>query len=131
MFKTLGDLEAEKLYEILSDIKTETLVDALDDMVAVCITALKRRRRKNKATNSAMCKLRHARQVRRGEGWESWRDTNGSQGFITSRNTGPHASRDKDRDSGETLSNVEAKALVNTLPDAQSKWCLARHLRTH
>ena len=32
MFKTLGDLEAEKLYEILSDIKT--LVDALDDMVA-------------------------------------------------------------------------------------------------
>ena len=46
MFKTLGDLEAEKLYEILSDIKTETLVDALDDMVAVCITALKRRRRK-------------------------------------------------------------------------------------
>ena len=34
MFKTLGDLEAEKLYAILSDIKTETLVDALDDMVA-------------------------------------------------------------------------------------------------
>lgn len=34
MFKTLGDFEAEKLYEILSDIKTETLVDALDDMVA-------------------------------------------------------------------------------------------------
>ena len=32
--QTLGDLEAEKLYEILSDIKTETLVDALDDMVA-------------------------------------------------------------------------------------------------
>ena len=34
MFKTLRDLEVEKLYEILSDIKTETLVDALDDMVA-------------------------------------------------------------------------------------------------
>ena len=34
MFKTPGDLEAEKLYEILSDMKTETLVDALDDMVA-------------------------------------------------------------------------------------------------
>lgn len=32
--QTLVDLEAEKLYEILSDIKTETLVDALDDMVA-------------------------------------------------------------------------------------------------
>ena len=29
-----GRLEAQKLYEILSDIKTETLVDALDDMVA-------------------------------------------------------------------------------------------------
>ena len=35
MFKTLGDLEAEKLYETLSDIKTKTLVDALDDMVAI------------------------------------------------------------------------------------------------
>ena len=34
MFKTPVELEAEKLYEILSDIKTETLVDALDDMVA-------------------------------------------------------------------------------------------------
>ena len=32
--QTPGDLEAEKLYEILSDMKTETLVDALDDMVA-------------------------------------------------------------------------------------------------
>ena len=124
-------MEAEKLYEIMSDIKTETLVDAPDDMVAVCITALKRRRPENQATNSAMCKLRHVQQVRRGESCESWRDTNGSQGCITSRNTGPHASRDKDRDSGETLSNVEAKALVNTLANAQSKWCLARHLRTH
>ena len=34
MFKTLGDLQAEKLYEILSDIKTERLVDALHNMVA-------------------------------------------------------------------------------------------------
>ena len=34
MFETPGDLEAEKKFEILSDIKTETLVDALDDMVA-------------------------------------------------------------------------------------------------
>ena len=34
MFKTPGDLKAEKKFKILSDIKTETLVDALDDMVA-------------------------------------------------------------------------------------------------
>ena len=34
MLKTPGHLEAAKLYEILSNMKTETLVDALDDMVA-------------------------------------------------------------------------------------------------
>ena len=31
MVKTPGDVQAEKLYETLSDMKTETLVDALDD----------------------------------------------------------------------------------------------------
>ena len=34
MLKTPGDLEAAKLFEILSDMKTGTLLYALDDMVA-------------------------------------------------------------------------------------------------
>ena len=34
LFITPGDLKAKKLYEILSEMKTETLLDALDDMVA-------------------------------------------------------------------------------------------------
>ena len=105
--------------------QVKALVNTLDHSLANEETE------KNQATNCAMWKLRYSRQVRRAEGWESWRETNGSQGRITSRNTGPHASRDKDRDSNETLSNVEAKALVNTLADAESKWFLARHLRTH
>lgn len=32
--KALGDVKAEKLYEILNDMNTETLIDELDDPVA-------------------------------------------------------------------------------------------------
>ena len=109
-------MEAETLGDKQGEVKAKALWKMRHSLTR-CITAFQRWRPKNQATHCAMWTLRQLPTQcltgYSGEGWESWRDNDGSESPVVTLT--PKLGEMKAETAGKTLGDVEAQALLDTL----------------